>query len=174
MDFFYKPPIQRPDECDVLERNYMNCMLQKALKDRVYNNRCNMESILWFHLECPQAKDKFDDPVEFKIKWRDFFAQVHAGAKDIIDPDNEEVKRVRNQFDSHLYPEDIKIRPEAHAFMMEKAALTPVVTPAEGPELEEPESKEPHLRTYGEELYKDAKLSVADSKKFGGDQFGKL
>ena len=149
MDFFYKPPIQRPDECEVLERNYMNCMLQKALKDRVYNNRCNMESILWYHLECPQAKDKFDDPVEFKIKWRDFFAQVHAGAKHIIDPDNEEVKRVRNEFDSHLYPEDIKIRPEAHAFLMEKAALTPVVTPAEGPELEKPEGVEPHLRTYG-------------------------
>ena len=88
MDFFYKPPIERPDECEVLERNYMNCMLQKALKDRVYNNRCNMESILWFHLECPKHKDKFDDPVEFKIKWRDFFAQVHAGAKHIIDPDN--------------------------------------------------------------------------------------
>ena len=33
-------------------------------------------------------KDKFDDPVEFKMKWRDFFAQVHAGAKHIIDPDN--------------------------------------------------------------------------------------
>ena len=35
MDFFYKPPIQRPDECAALEENYMNCLLQKSLKDRV-------------------------------------------------------------------------------------------------------------------------------------------
>ena len=175
MDFFYKPPIERPDECEVLERNYMNCMLQKALKDRVFTNRCNMESILWFHLECPKAKDKFDDPVEFKIKWRDFFSQVHAGAKAVLDPDNEEVKRVRNEFDAHLYPEDIKIRPEAHSFLMEKAALTPVVTPAESNEIELEEGPESHLRTYKPERFKDAApISVADSKKFGGDQFGKL
>ena len=75
MDFFYKPPIQRRDECEVLEDNYMNCMLQKAMKDRVFNNKCVMDSILWFHLECPKARDAFDDPVEFRLKWRHFFAQ---------------------------------------------------------------------------------------------------
>ena len=55
MDFFYKAPAQRPDECKVLEMNYMNCLLQKAMKDRVMNNRCVMDSILWYHMECPVA-----------------------------------------------------------------------------------------------------------------------
>ena len=40
-----------------------------------------MDSILWFHLECPLARDKFDDPVEFKAKWRDFFAATNRDAK---------------------------------------------------------------------------------------------
>ena len=75
MDIFYKPPMQRIDECKALEENYMNCMLQKSLKDRVFVNNCKLDSILWFHLECPRASGKFDDPVEFKRKWRDFFAQ---------------------------------------------------------------------------------------------------
>ena len=118
MDFFYKPPVQRPEECRVLEENYMNCMLQKALKDRVYTNRCVMDSILWFHLECPVARDKFDDPVEFRIKWRDFFAQANAAAKDLYGPD-EEKDRVRKEFDAHLYPEDVQMRPEATKFLNE-------------------------------------------------------
>ena len=54
MDFFYKPNSARPDECKVLEENYTNCLLQKSLKDRVMNNKCVMDSILWFHLECPK------------------------------------------------------------------------------------------------------------------------
>ena len=74
MGQFYAPPLQRPDECKSLEANYMNCMLQKALKDRVTINRCVMDSILWFHLECPKEVAKFDDKFEFKRKWRDFFA----------------------------------------------------------------------------------------------------
>ena len=74
MDQFYKPPLQRPDECRTLEINYMNCMLQKALKDKVMTNKCVMDSILWFHLECPREAARFDDKHEFKRKWRDFFA----------------------------------------------------------------------------------------------------
>ena len=74
MDIFYKPPLQREDECDALEENYMNCLMQKALRDRVFNNRCNLDSILWFHLECPKSVSKFDNPIEFKRKWKDFFA----------------------------------------------------------------------------------------------------
>ena len=38
-------------------------------------NRCVLDSVLWFHVECPRAAAKFDDPVEFKKKFRDFFAQ---------------------------------------------------------------------------------------------------
>ena len=80
MDTFYKPPQQRYDECNALEENYMNCMFQKALNDRVIVNRCVLDSVLWFHLECPKAVSKFDDPLEFKRKWRDFFSQNKSTA----------------------------------------------------------------------------------------------
>ena len=78
MDFFYKSPMQRPDECKALEENYMNCLLQKALKDRVFNNKCVLDSVLWFHLECPKSVQAFDDPNTFKLKFRDFFSDVAA------------------------------------------------------------------------------------------------
>ena len=85
MDIFYKPPLQREDECDALEENYMNCLMQKALRDRVFNDRCKLDSILWFHLECPKSVSKFDNPIEFKRKWRDFFAyQRTYGAASIL------------------------------------------------------------------------------------------
>ena len=52
----------------------MNCLFQKALSDKVLVNRCVLDSVLWFHLECPRAAAKFDDALEFKKKFRDFFA----------------------------------------------------------------------------------------------------
>ena len=89
MDLFYKPPLQRPDECKTLEINYMNCLMQKALKDKVTTNRCVMDSILWFHLECPKAASKFDDPIEFKRKFRNFFTQQRAAAEYAYREDDE-------------------------------------------------------------------------------------
>lgn len=80
MDIFYKTPMQRPDECAVLETNYINCLLQKAMKDRVTNNKCVMDSILWFHVECPRHAAAFDDPNTFKLKFRDFFAHLRSDA----------------------------------------------------------------------------------------------
>ena len=74
MDIFYKPPLQKPAECKALDDNYMNCLFQKTLRDKVIVNRCRLDSILWFHLECPREASKYDDPVEFKRKFRDFFA----------------------------------------------------------------------------------------------------
>ena len=71
-----------------------------------------MDSILWFHLECPKARDKFDDPTEFRIKWRDWFAENNAHAKALL-TEEDEIKRIRKEFDAHIYPEDIKIRPQA-------------------------------------------------------------
>ena len=35
MDLFYKPPLQSKSECMALEKNYMNCLMQKAIKDKV-------------------------------------------------------------------------------------------------------------------------------------------
>ena len=66
--------MQRRVECAALEDNYMNCLFQKAMNDKVMVNRCVLDSILWFHLECPKAASAFDDPMQFKRKFRDFFA----------------------------------------------------------------------------------------------------
>ena len=89
MDFFYKPPMQRPDECAALEENYVNCLMQKALKDRVLNNRCVMDSILWFHLECPKHAAAFDDPGHFKLKFKQFFSATKHEAETLLElPEN--------------------------------------------------------------------------------------
>ena len=47
--------------------------MQKAIADNVAFNKCKMDSILWFHLECPKWAAKFDDPNHFKRKFRQFF-----------------------------------------------------------------------------------------------------
>ena len=81
MDLFHVPPLERPDECNALEDNYMNCLFQKALKDRVLNNMCNMDSILWFHLECPKTVSRFDNPIEFKRRVGQFLAEQKTYAE---------------------------------------------------------------------------------------------
>ena len=96
MDMFYKPPMQRKVECDSLETNYINCLMQKSLKDKVLTNRCVLDSVLWFHLECPRAASKFDDPVEFKKKFRDYFA-TKKSIKDALQ-DTETMKRVKKEY----------------------------------------------------------------------------
>ena len=45
MDYFYKPPLQRTDECTKLEENYVNCLMQKALNDKVAGNKCVLNSV---------------------------------------------------------------------------------------------------------------------------------
>lgn len=55
--------------------------MQKAMKDRVLNNKCVLDSILWFHLECPKYVAKYDDPNEFKRKFRNFFADLRHQRK---------------------------------------------------------------------------------------------
>ena len=81
MDYFYLPPTQRPKECNKLEENYMNCLVQKAMKDHVMTNKCVLDSVLWFHIECPKYVAKFDDPAQFRAKVRDFFSWQNREAK---------------------------------------------------------------------------------------------
>ena len=45
MDYFYKPPLQRTDECTALETNYINCLMQKALNDNTKKNYCKLDSV---------------------------------------------------------------------------------------------------------------------------------
>ena len=124
MDLFYKAPLQRRDECKALEENYMNCMLQKVLKDHVQNNRCKLDSILWFHLECPLDADKFNDPVHFKRKWRNFFAETKATA-DLLLSRTAEEKRIEEQYSHVPYPEDSRENIKVRAFPDEFKHLNP-------------------------------------------------
>ena len=108
MDLFYRPPLQRHDECGSLEQNYMNCLFQKALKDRVFTNFCNLDSVLWFHLECPKFAAKFDEPEEFKAKFRDYFSEMRMKKRE--DPENSQFEQMRrHQFDHVRYPEDVRL-----------------------------------------------------------------
>ncbi len=138
MDLFYKPPLQRPDECSALEENYMNCLLQKAMRDRVLTNRCVMDSILWFHLECPKAVAKFDDPLEFKRKFRDFFADTRTAAENITYT-SDEARRIRDEYAHVAYPEDIKEHKEFRPFEETFAEFSPVRKPESADEYENEE-----------------------------------
>ena len=124
MDIFYKPPLQRPDECEALEENYMNCLMQKAMKDNVIANKCVMDSILWFHLECPKSAAKFDDRVELKRKFRDFLALTKTQAEDVM-KQSDASKRMQQQYAHVPYPEDVKQRSNVIEFTDEFKHLDP-------------------------------------------------
>jgi hypothetical protein len=175
MDLFYKPPLERPDECASLEENYLNCMFQKALRDRVVNERCVMDSILWFHLECPKAVAKFDDPIMFKRKVRDFIAEAKT-AMEAMTETTDEIERVRNEYDYISYPEDVKEHKELRQFNEVFDKYSPVVHPDpeddfENEELgEDDEDIDPKEAQYGRipDALKIRPLKESDSIKFRG------
>ena len=170
MDFFYKPPSQRPDECKALEENYMNCMLQKAMKDRVTNNKCVMDSILWFHLECPKAVQKFDDPDTFKLKFRDLFAVAKSDAEVMYTPDV--LDKLRLEYDTNRGPDDIGLKREVGNFVKDYKQHYPGRVYDENGESDDIENPwaaieiEPSDRDYIPER-NPAPLTEADSARFG-------
>lgn len=170
MDFFYKPNSARPDECKALEENYMNCMLQKALKDRVMTNKCVMDSILWFHLECPKQAAAFDDPDTFKLKFRDFFAYAKADAEIIYTPDVTDQLRV--EYDTTRSPDDVTYKKELGTFLQDYKQHHPGRVIDEGgqeDDIPNPWSSidpQPEDRDYRPEP-RLAPVSLADSAKFG-------
>ena len=113
----------------------MNCLLQKSLKDKVFVNRCVLDSILWFHLECPRAASKFDDPVEFKRKFRDFFAH-NVSVSEATSNSSQTKKRMNEQFGFHQgYPEDINTNAKVNRIGNElEAKFSPKSTPDSGDE----------------------------------------
>ena len=115
MDYFYAPPIQRDDECAALEENYMNCLMQKALKDNVVVNKCVLSSVLWFPLECPKWHNKFNDPVEFKLKFKKFIAETKSQAHQRYNR-SERDQKLHNETNYIPYPEDINVFKDAIAF----------------------------------------------------------
>ena len=115
MDVFYKPPLQHPIECEALETNYINCMLQKAIKDNVTTNKCKLESILWFHLECPKHVEKFDCPNFMKRRFKELFEDV-VGAKMDQELTYKETRGFTEQSKYNLYPDDIKYMKDIEEF----------------------------------------------------------
>ena len=98
------------DEALKVEREYhmLNCMLQKALNDKVVVNRCVLDSVLWFHLECPKWANKYDDPIEFKRKWRDFFSQIKS-THEAVTARTKTSELMQNMYGyQSAYPEDIQ------------------------------------------------------------------
>ena len=65
-----------------------------------------MDSILWFHLECPKQAGTFDNPLEFKRKFRDFFAELRTGIE-AVQHETDEDKRVRGRYGHNFYPEEV-------------------------------------------------------------------
>lgn len=43
------------------------------MKDRTSHNLCNLESVLWYHIECPEYLKKWDDPKHYKHLKRQMF-----------------------------------------------------------------------------------------------------
>ena len=172
MDLFYKPPLQRPDECAALEENYMNCLLQKSMRDRVLTNRCVMDSILWFHLECPKAVAKFDDPNEFKRKFRDFFADTRTAAENATAL-SDDAKRVRDEYNHVSYPEDIRERKEYRLFQDTFKEYSPILKPETEDDWETEDFHSPFenankkTATYGRktELFQPRPLSRDEDKR---------
>ena len=176
MDIFYKPPLQRQDECEALETNYMNCLVQKALKDRVLTNKCVLDSILWFHLECPKSVAKFDDKVEFKRKFRDFLAIQKTHAENVLTPP-EDAQRIAREYSFIQYPEDIKVREDVRDMQTEWKEYDPELRPESADEWENEvvyEQDEPtpiSERKYGTTLINTRDITVSDSAKFSKEEY---
>ncbi len=137
------------------------------------NNRCVMDSILWFHLECPKDVAAFDDPVEFKRKFRNFFAYQKATADLLLTKDDEE-KRVRAEFGHVAYPEDVKEKIQLRQFPNEFKHLSPKLHRESADDFETEEETEKDIevpkrdREWGKQIagFEVKDISVEDSARF--------
>ena len=94
-------------------------------------NRCVLDSILWFHTECPKDASAFDDPVEFKRKFRDFFA-ANKTIADNASFRTETDKRIRKEYGYQSgYAEDMKPNKKVMKYMEEFAKYSPNAQPVD-------------------------------------------
>ena len=151
------------------------------MKDKVLTNRCKLDSVLWFHLECPVAVAKFDDPVHFKRKWRNFLAETKATAE-VIHMEGPEEKEMRKEYGHIPYPEDAKEKLSVRAFPDEFKHLSPILHDDEMDQDDDfdceddedmPVEIHERYRGYGKKidgLELDGENIPIVSKKFGSDQ----
>jgi len=132
-----------------------------------------MDSILWFHVECPRHAAAFDDPNTFKLKFRDFFSHLRASAQ-VLYETPEHMDRLRLEYDTNLNPDDVRLKPLVVDFMREGKEFNPArvvdlsegdVDLYEGPfEEEVPREKRAYFAPEPAPT-----LTINDSLKFGGD-----
>lgn len=75
-DIFYTPPRQSRVECQYLEKNYLSCIIQKAMKDRISRPICDLYGVVLFHIECPAYLQKFDGPDAKEYVKRQIFSML--------------------------------------------------------------------------------------------------
>ena len=105
------------------------------------NNRCVLDSVLWFHLECPKDVAKFDNSNDFKRKFRDFFAETRS-VVDLYTAEDEDSKEIKKQYDFIAYPEDAYPRKEIKRFEEEFKKFSPIYHPEAEDDLETEEEDE--------------------------------
>ena len=94
-------------------------------------NRCVLDSVLWFHLECPRAASQFDDPVEFKKKFRDFFA-TNKSIAEASRYKSQAAKRVEKAYGyQSAYPEDVTMVQKVKKFADEFEKYSPNAQPVD-------------------------------------------
>ena len=104
--------------------------MQKALGDRVYLNKCVLDSVLFFQIECPKWHAKFDDPAEFKLKFKKFIAETKSSCAFWYNWTDRE-KQHAIEFSSAQYPEDIKPYKDAQEFVETFKHMDGLVRPSE-------------------------------------------
>ena len=82
----------------------MNCIYQKAVSDNVMFNKCGLDNVLWFHLECPKWIDFWDNPNYFKVRMRNYINEKIIG--DLKNQPTGDQKHNAFEFNQTLYPED--------------------------------------------------------------------
>ena len=117
----------------------MNCLMQKALKDNVFVNKCVLNSVLWFPIECPKWHSKFDDPVEFKLKFKKFIAETKSAAHFSFSFMDERDAKLMKEFNFTPYPEDIKTFKDAKEFTDEFKQHDPLLHPPKDDDEFEPD-----------------------------------
>eukprot|EP00343_Euplotes_focardii_P000539 CAMPEP_0205803520 /NCGR_PEP_ID=MMETSP0205-20121125/6210_1 /ASSEMBLY_ACC=CAM_ASM_000278 /TAXON_ID=36767 /ORGANISM="Euplotes focardii, Strain TN1" /LENGTH=85 /DNA_ID=CAMNT_0053071753 /DNA_START=129 /DNA_END=386 /DNA_ORIENTATION=+ len=65
-----------------------------------------MDSILWFHLECPKWAEKFDDEVEFKRKFKTFFDKRNSEYQTLVRDEHRDSDELA--YDQAYYPDQVK------------------------------------------------------------------
>jgi hypothetical protein len=100
-DLFYVPPKENLKECRWLEKNYISCLIQKGLRDRIPESICSENHIIYFHLECPSWIKKFEGEQGKQYIKRQIFATTWLAYV------NDKANEKRNLYYNVMEPVDL-------------------------------------------------------------------